>query len=337
MKILYIEDELMKHVNKIDELFGSVLTKKITRQLKKLLLDEDTDSTDIKNLMNGSNVVDVAITFPAALDKVINHRDDYALFIVDRNLSGDDICEYEDIVAVHPEFTKSHYDRFCEREGDYLLEYLINKQVDCGRRFYMLTGNSDRLRNEDFLKDKIHFSNFKADNIIAKGSENILIKIIQDVGEIMLRLEHPEIYLLSDHQEIRQCHQEQLTNILAELKRQPTMNREKIRGNLAKLRTVVVELLDDINKIDELCYYSLAGQKASERNKINWLEGNQKTAFIKPYCDYIYTIASETSTHSFDDDNFPTIHTLNSAISATKDIFKWLSIELEKIKHCDNK
>lgn len=330
---MYIEDELMKHAQKVTELFGPLLSNKIVKKLKKLLVDEDSDSTDIRNLINTSNVVDVAISFPEALDKIINHKDDYALFIVDRNLSGDDICEYKDIIAVYPEFTQEHYDRFCEREGDYLLEYLINSQVDCGRRFYMLTGNSDRLRNEEFLKDKIHFSNFKAENIIAKGNENTLVKIIKAADEVMLRLEHPEIYLVSEFRQIRKCHEEQLTNILAELKRHPAMKREDIRGNLAKLRTVIVELLDDINKVPALTYYSLSSsQKASERNKINWLEGNQQTAFIKPYCDYIYTIASETSTHPFDDDNFPTIHTLNSTISAIKDIFKWLAVELGKIK-----
>jgi hypothetical protein len=273
-------------------------------------------------------VIDIAISFPDALDKIINHQDEYALFIVDRNLSGDDICEYKAITEVYPEFTKDHYERFCEREGDYLLEYLINKQVDCGKRFYMLTGNSDRLRNEDFLKDKIHFSNFKSDHIIAKGSEEILVKIIEHADEIMLRIAHPEIYLLTAFPQIRKCHAEQLTNILVALKRHPAMKREDIRGNLAKLRTVIVELLDDINSIGKLCFYA-GRSKPTERQKIGSLGGNRETAFIKPYCDYIYTIASETSTHPFADNNFPTIHTLNSAILAMKDIFKWLAIELE--------
>jgi thymidine phosphorylase len=52
MKILYIEDDLMKHADKVTKLFSSVLTKKIIKKLKHLLLDEDADSSDIRNLIN---------------------------------------------------------------------------------------------------------------------------------------------------------------------------------------------------------------------------------------------------------------------------------------------
>ena len=315
MKILYVEDELRQHKHRIKSLFEPILTRKIIRSFENLLIESDTDSAGIQSLLNSSNVLVVAKSFPEALEYVTKHLEEFALFIVDRNLSETKLSDFKRIIAVHPEYPESFYEKFFEREGDYLLEYLINKGINCAERFYMLTANSDCLRNEEYIQEKIHFKAFCSENIIRKDDLD---------NELRLRK-----IMLGEFSQIRKCHEEQLTNILSELKRHLAMKREDIRGNLGKLRTVIVELLDDINSIDKLCFYA-GRNRPTERIKISSLSGNKHTAFIKPYCDYIYTIASETSTHPFDDENFPTIHTLNSAVSAMKDIFKWLALELEK-------
>jgi hypothetical protein len=339
MKILYIEDELKKQKNKIDFLFSSLMSRKMKNDFNKLILDNDADSEDFRDLINKSGIIDIAITFAEALDKIINHKDEYALFIVDRNLSENTIYDFEQINKIHADYFQEYYDKFFEREGDYILQYLISKGVDCSERFYMLTANKDQLRNEEFVKEKIHFKQFQYENIIIKndiGDEERLKDTIGCHREIMIRFEHPEIFLLEKVSKIRKKHAELLADILLDLKEKPNMNQVAIAKNLESLRGVVVGLLNDINDIDELRYYvkDERNRNTKEGTKIEWLKG-KKSEFLQPYFRYVYDITSGLVLHEeqkSEDRNpeFPTINTLNSAISAMKDIFKWISLNIEQ-------
>ena len=341
MKILYIEDELTKHKYKIKNLFEQVLSKKINKKLKEAIVSKELDSTEIKTLINSSGIVDIATTFPEALDKIVNHRDDYAFFIVDRNLSETEICNLEDIQKACPEFTEDLYNRYCgdrQREGDYVLYYLSNNGIDCLNQFFMLTANKDELTEKETLEDLISVKKFKEDNIIIKDdlkNEDRLKSIISNRHEIMIRVEHPEIFLLENIPEIRKQHAAQLINILLELKTKPDMNKALIAKNLGILRSVVVGLLNDINDIDELRYYVKddRSKNTKEGTKIEWLEG-KKAEFLKPYFRYVYDITSGLILHEEQkkedrQPDFPTLNSLNSAICAMKDVFKWISLQVK--------
>jgi hypothetical protein len=356
MKILYVEDELRKHKHKIKSLFEPLLTRKIIREFEQLLLDKRATAQQIQKLLNSSNTLVVARTFPEAMQLLLENMDEFALFIIDRNLSENNEYDTEStskdqyfdaIKEVYPVYTEDLHLKYAleHREGDYILEYLLSKNIDCKERFFMLTANSDRLRNEEYISEKIHFAKFAEENIISKDdmeNEQRLQKIIISKDEVMIRAEHPEIFLLEKFPEINKKHASVVMEILLDLKQHPDMNSTRIKSNFGALRIVITGLLNDINNITDLKYHN-SKDKVTERNKINWLNGNKKTAVLQPYCDYVYTLTSELSLHeeddlsktektkSYNEQGLPTIHTLNSAICAIKDIFYWVARQLDSI------
>ena len=183
MKILYVEDEIRKHKDKIQSLFEPILTKKIKRKLNLLIKDKYVEHKEIQEVLNSGNVLVVARNLMEAMEQILNHLDEFALFIVDRNLAEGVEYDYEsesedqyfDLVKkVYPKYTEVIHKKYAskQREGDYLLEYLLSKGVNCQERFFMLTANSDRLINEDYIQEKLQLETFSDENIISKDDMN---------------------------------------------------------------------------------------------------------------------------------------------------------------------
>lgn len=174
--ILYVEDELVGNIPRILMLFGNLLGKKIRRQLEQLESDDYAPSPqEIKELVDRSNLVHVEYTFTGALNEVVHHHDRYKLFIVDRNLSKERICELEEIQKIDPSFNVERHNEYFDREGDYLLQYLVHHtKMDCLAFFYFLTAYpvSDVLRVSADIKRLIDFKRFSAENFIEKGNEH---------------------------------------------------------------------------------------------------------------------------------------------------------------------
>ena len=266
MKILYVEDEIRKHKNKIRTLFEPVLPRRIIRRLDALLEDKFATPEEIQEVLNSGDVLVVARNFMEAMRHIQEHLNQFALFIVDRNLSENLQYDYESdsddqyfdaVKTVYPEYTEELHIKYAlsQREGDFLL------------------GKYNAIRNE---------------------SINAVVEVVKDI------------------------------------RKSPNMNQAAVKKNFGSLRVVIPALLDDINKIPDLKFHDRKG-KITERNRINWLDGNRKTAVLKPYCDFIYSVTSDVALHEPGYDGLPTIHTLNSAISAFKDIFKWIDSNLESL------
>ena len=338
MKVLYVEDELKLMCDRaVLPLFESLLTKKQLRRLERLRSEDEFDSADLRDFFNNdkSIPIDVAITFPEALDYVLNRTDEYALFIVDRNLSGksgDDY--YERVVELKPDYSEELYCRFEEREGDYLLEVLcINKEVDCKKRFFMLTGNNDELRVGDSVKTLISHNKFEEKNIIDKtNDEGIrrLKSIVDSRGEIMARIRYPELFRLEKHSEIRSGFTTAMLGLSLAVIKRPDMSREDIRARIAPLRTSLMELLKDVNNMEEMRYCTPPSDRG-ERFMVDQLR-TSRLGFIHPYALLIYNTACETSAHPFEDKNFPTLNTLRAMMSAMGDICLWLDLAISATK-----
>ena len=85
MKILYVEDEIVKNIERTDTLFGALLTKKKRKSLQGLELERRKTADQVKRLLESSSVIHVATSFSEALQQ-INSRE-FDLYIVDRNLT----------------------------------------------------------------------------------------------------------------------------------------------------------------------------------------------------------------------------------------------------------
>jgi hypothetical protein len=129
----------------------------------------------------------VEFTFTGALEKVVNHHDQYKLFIIDRNLSKEKICELEEIQSLDSSFSEDSYVEYFDREGDYLLQYLVHKpKVDCLAYFYFLTAYpiSDVLRGSQQVSQLIDFDQFSRENFIEKGNEEHYRQLREKIDQI---------------------------------------------------------------------------------------------------------------------------------------------------------
>ena len=185
MKILYIEDELAKNIPRIVRLFSKYLSAEQIKTLNALEADESgygAGPEKIKNIVEKSEVVEVEYRFPEALYKVTQKSEEYTFFLVDRNLSQHQYA-LEEVQKIDGTYNPILYERYTEREGDYLLQKLVlfsNREVTTS--FYFLTANpaKDELRSaKDIEQQLIDFGKFKKENFIEKGNEDDFEKLRQ--------------------------------------------------------------------------------------------------------------------------------------------------------------
>lgn len=178
MKILYIEDELSKNIPRIVRLFSAFLGKEKTRALQALDIDASgygADPEEIKNLVEETHFIEVEYRFPDALRKIIQHPERYALFIVDRNLSGHEYT-HQEVQRIDNNYNELLYKRYTNnnREGDYLLLKLaLFSPVDVMQKFYFLSAYpvQDELQGAEDIGNLIDLGKFTVENFIEKGNE----------------------------------------------------------------------------------------------------------------------------------------------------------------------
>ena len=343
MKILYIEDEIVKHRDKIKRLFSRYLDDELMNELNKIEEDEyGASAEEVKKIIDKSNFIDLEYSFQGAIDKIINKHEDYCLFIVDRNLSE---VNYgiNDIKGIDDTFSESLFDRFKEREGDYLLEKLVYEKVDVLNRFYFLTAYSvSELPNKEEISKHIDFSKFRAENIIEKSNriqEQKLISIINNAEVMNLHLEN-QIYIDVLRTELDRKGSSHTTLKFVELlKNQNDNDRNEIEMNLGNIRNITENILTYIAKkfhAPERCYSGRNKNLISFRDVIFWLAHDEKkeekynlnsNVMIKNYLYNIISICSEFGVHSGNSRSMgflPTSNTVQALVSELKEIILWV-------------
>lgn len=175
MKILYVEDELAKNIPGIIRLFRKYLNEKQIKELEAFEHDQSgygALSAEIKTCLEATQIIEVEYRFPEALNKILCTPEKYALFLVDRNLSGSEYTQKE-VQAIDPNYHETLHKKYAEREGDYLLEKLaIFSPVDVMAKFYFLTAYSarDELRSGQEIEHLIEIKKFAVSNFIEKGN-----------------------------------------------------------------------------------------------------------------------------------------------------------------------
>lgn len=332
MKILFVEDELSKNIPKIVRIFEKYLGKKRKKKLESLESDESgygADPEEIKNIVEDTQIIEVEYKFPTALEKIINHYDKYALYIVDRNLSLSQY-DFDQITLIDDQFTDSLYDNFFEREGDYLLQKLIYSGIDVLTKFYFLTAYSaaDELRNSAEVKTHIDFGKFKNENFIEKGKDEYLQKlkdILENISILNLRVENKH-YLNILHTCIHDELAENFVKVLSDLE-----NKKRIGDNLKDIRNIYEQILKaSAEKIPEMKNHCLTeyGNPLLGKETIDWLYKNKHINSIhRNFFFSIKAIASDFGAHDSKKKHIyePTVDTVKSLVYALKDSILWLN------------
>lgn len=190
-KILYIEDELTRNIATIRKFFEPVLRKdkRILSALSELENSDRPFPEDVIEACEPCSELDIAHTFPRALELVIKNHEFYDLVIIDRNLSQYQYVEelekmVDRLAEVGQSFTDDRILEFHEREGDLLLQVLVKLDLSYKDKVYYLTANtSDALRGSPQLQTLIDVASFREDHIIEKGSprEKLIRDILSDM------------------------------------------------------------------------------------------------------------------------------------------------------------
>ncbi len=323
MKILYVEDELTKNIPGIIRLFEKYLGKKRIRRLKALDEDEsgyEADPNEIKAIVEETNIVEVEYRFPEALRKVVCQHEKYALLIIDRNLAEYEAYNFEEVAEIDSAFSDSQYERYFEREGDYLLHKLVYK-TDAMSCFYLLTGNSihsDPIRGHDDISTLIDFGKFSEKNFFEKGNEAELQKIIENVPILNLQNENRH-YLNILRKNIGDKAEDSFLKILEERD-----DKRRIGDNLKETRNIYQQILEE-------CSERIPGMKGRcvdrgnvilGKTTIDWLSNNGHiNSIVRNFCFSIKTITSDYGSHPNTED--ATTDTVNSLVYALKDVIGW--------------
>lgn len=306
-KILFIEDELSKNVPNLLRLFEKHLSPTEKNSLNKI--ESDTSgfggtNEDVKAIFKENPFLDIEYSFPDALKTVSEKHDDYLLFIVDRNLSSFPPA-LADIQAIKPSFSESMYSQYKEREGDYLLELLATKGINCCSSFYFMTayGKGESLRNEETISKLISFDAFKQSNFIEKGKKDDFIRlrdeIINDFRAIATFRDIFEVFkngwLDNDTRKKFVAAIKDMDNWQVENINQNALNvrqiLESIYDSLAKTTTLIPS---EIYKYGEFKTLQHANGDLKMRSIIKYLSGKEELSGVQlSATDLIYSMASE--------------------------------------------
>ena len=273
MKILYVEDEIGKHIDNVLTLFDKYLTLEIKNQIDKLIektseKGKGISGIELREVINNSDIIHIEYRFPDALKELSQHYNQYDLIIVDRNLSEEKYTEQEiqDIKIFLPVFKKEFYagKEGGGREGDYLLHYLFCKVGEkVLKKFYFLSAYSDDLSKQDLLEYYVNLDLLTQNNFIPKNNENIVRfrdEIVNEIENLTIRHDNL-IYLktLKDH-----INNELAKDFFSILKNQK--NIDYIEQNVDLSRKIYESISRKIIQKNKINF------KAGQKNLIDYLE-----------------------------------------------------------------
>jgi hypothetical protein len=329
MKILYVEDELSKNVDRIILLFSDYLSKKQRNALQALIANENgfrIDLKEVKSIVESTNVIEVEWRFPDALRKIIYCANRYDLFVIDRNLSEQDY-DYDEVEHIDHSYNKNLYETYFGREGDYFLHRLI-RNIDVVRKFFFLTAYSaaDELRNSEDIKTLIDLGNFKTLNFIEKGNKNHIERlqyVMKNSSAISLRATNT-IYISILEKYLGEEAVDSFLKVLGE-----ESDVENFVDILGKIRNTYQQILKECaERIPHMKEYCLneRGNIILGKETINGLKNDRHINEIrKNFFFSIKTIASDLSSHRQLGEDKPTIEAIKALIYQLKDMILWFS------------
>ena len=247
MKILYVEDELSKNIPRIIKFFNKHLGENAVKKLKEIQNDNyGADSKTIRELIEQSGIVDVACSFPDALDKIVNNHSDYSLFIVDRNLI-DSSYSVSELKEIDSTFDDVKINENKTREGDYLFEKLVfqdGMMEKLSDVFYFLSAYEP----DGLAKKYIENNKFKSENYISKSDDSRLINKIDGLEDINLIVKNKAVVDIIK----KKFSNKYVKRYLSILKNKDSLDTIEISKTLGEIRKFLEKILRTIFESDNL-------------------------------------------------------------------------------------
>ena len=199
MKILYVDDELTKGVDRLRRLFSRYLDEAAIAALKRIETDAYApEPGKIKEIMAAKNVIDIEDRFPDALLKIVQGSEQYDCFIVDRNLA-ENSYELQEISIIDRNYSESLHKKYKTREGDYLLNWLLinakNPKGILGKFNFLTAYNADDVRGKDIIEMYLDFGAFSKEQFFDKSDSSAIEKLkakIDNIQTINIRYDNRE-------------------------------------------------------------------------------------------------------------------------------------------------
>lgn len=326
MKILYVEDQLSANIPRIIRLFSKYLKAKRVEALEAFEYDTSGYGAEPKNIqaiLEETCCIEVDYRFPDALRKIIHHPDKYSLFIIDRNLVQGEYA-FDEVKAIDPSYTEVLYERFFEREGDYLLQKLVYNGINVMSKFYFLTAysaQSEVQQHGDEIQNHIDFGKFTVENFIEKGNEGDLKRLQQVLNNIkILDIQNEHAYYLN----ILRTHvDEEVTERLIKVLQEKDSHKN-LTNSPNEIRIIYEKILRQCSKriphMKEHCFdnnnHLILGKQT-----IEWLFNNALITRILR--NFFYSIKTITSVLSHANYENPTTDTINALVFMLKDMIVW--------------
>lgn len=353
MRILYVEDQLADNIDRIIRIFKKQLGEKLCKKLKKLAIDESDygiPREKVKELLESSGVIDVEYTFQGAIARLKSntyYMDEYAFFIVDRNLIDNDYNQkysLEEIQAIDSGFKQSFIGKYNKFEGDYLLELLINEGVDIREKFFFLTANAkSELANWQIIQHYIDVDRFSEENIIEKGfkeedkSYQNLKNKMDNYKELNIRKRYSKQIKILDSLSL-----ELSRDFMMLMLKKDYSDPRTIKNNLWTIRNLVIDnLLKDVAlrliPANDECWKSKAKKEFNPRKVAQWFRyydqelndyqyKHYANSIIENYLKFAYSVGSDFGAHKNHADTSKTqatSYTVNSLVFGLIDIIHW--------------
>jgi len=338
-KILFIEDELSKNISNILRIFGDILTEEIQEELVEKQKDEfGAENEEVKNIIEKNVILEVCYSFPEAV-KILNERyKEFGLFIVDRNLSEEaykqsEILNYADFL----------YEKYSNREGDYLLEIIKSNGKEWSNKFYFLTANSnDSLKCSDVFKDAYNFEKFLKNNILDKTSNKdreYLLNLIKDFKKGNFKIKFAPIFKLFENNYAKKVTDE-FKFILENMTK---TDNSSITANIGKLRLILEAICNklatdletgklemDVNCLNDYKDRNGHFMMSAMINKVIpklAKELGGKKSIISKNSNLLYNMTSSLGSHIDEENNIfflPSSYSVQSWVYALCDIILWI-------------
>lgn len=342
-KILFVEDDLSSNIPALITMFDNLLEpaeRDLLIEIENDALVYGATNEAIKAVFKANPCIDVEYSFPGALKAVSEKLDEYLLFIIDRNLS---INPYElvDIQAIVPNFSEEMYVQYCEREGDYMLELLVTKDINCSDSFYFMTayGPGESLRNKEAIERQISFDKFKKENFLEKGKPEDIVRlreITNGFETLDLLRKYRDVFVVFEKGLLSRHVKNELLETLMQM---DNHNLTTIKDNLARIRRIFEAIYIEISKRrdDIIPVKLLRGDRGELKVSaiINHLKNNGHIdGVITEFSFKIWSVASDNGSHTpyQNPDYMPTKYTVQSITYALLDILLWMKSILSKSK-----
>jgi predicted transcriptional regulator len=336
-KILYIEDEI--EILTVLDIFGRVLPQGVRDELASV--DEELRETGravnparVKDIVGQSGTVQVEYRFPDALRAIQDDHEDFAIYIIDRNLGTSNYRDSELSLPPSVVFDPGKYEN---RQGDFLLNFLLGRLREDADRVYLHTANrTDQLRCRDDLAPILDLGVFSESHILDKSDEGKrqLRDIVKRATRISIRIENSATCRILESQ----LGDSALSQFYQVMENRESDDSEVIGNTLSALRNVLETMLKSLaekklapqsirDERGRLHYlYDTQGKLQISEMIKEWIKDNPDLLSNRMIVEFLFSIwgiCSAFGSHNDPTDFPPTANTVISLSYALKEIVSW--------------